>query len=111
MLVTQGETWGPVLRTILQGIMLEVVCCGRSEGRSSRGISSPGGGADQDQVFPCRAVPCRAVACRRQIPKKSQKVKISENKNSMVARRPEFVKKQIPRKNRRPNPPCFDEIG
>ena len=31
----------------------------RSEGRSSRGISSPGGGADQDQVFPCRVVPCR----------------------------------------------------
>ena len=28
----------------------------RSEGRSSRGISSPGGGADQDQVFPCHVV-------------------------------------------------------
>ena len=39
----------------------------RSEGRSSRGISSPGRGADQDQVFPCRAVPCR-----RQISNKSK---------------------------------------
>ena len=36
---------------------------GRSEGRPSRGISSPGGGADQDQVFPCRVV----VSCRRRL--------------------------------------------
>ena len=47
----------------------------RSEGRSSRGILSPGGGADQDPVFPCRAVSCRVVACRRQISKNPQKVK------------------------------------
>ena len=32
------------------------------------GISSPGGGADQDQVFPCRVVSCRVVlSCRRRL--------------------------------------------
>ena len=42
---------------ITSGVPLTRTTC-RSEGRSSRGISSPGGGADQDQVFPCC---CRRV--------------------------------------------------
>ena len=40
--------WFLFLNNFVRGCM--------SEGRSSRGISSPGRGADQDQVFPCRVV-------------------------------------------------------
>ena len=59
----------------------------RSEGRPSRGISSPGGGADQDQVFPCRVV----LSCCRVVvgSKKSKNLQISAR---AAHRRPEIGK-------------------
>ena len=51
----------------------------RSEGMSSRDISSPGGGADQDQVFQCRVV---VVSCRVVALQKPKNVMSPENKQN-----------------------------
>ena len=52
----------------LSPLFIKEVVGSRSEGKSSRGIPSPGGEADEDQVFQC----CRVVSCRRRRIQKSQ---------------------------------------
>ena len=99
----------------------------RSEGRSSRGISSPGGGADQDQVFPCRVVSwCRVVvsssgpkkqkickflhAPRTEDQKSKKSAKIDKNQKcpewskmtqNKVRRPPKLILDHFPKKSRK----------
>ena len=68
----------------------------RSEGRSSRGISSPGGGADQDQVFPC----CRrVVSCRRRI-KTSKNITKNPKLSEMTQNRSRSLQNPLRRKKK-----------